>query len=49
MESSIDMKNTEFPAVRVQRLSVGVLQRKHGKMGSTKQFQNQIYLFTRDF
>ena len=49
MESSIDMENTEFPAVKVQRLPVGVLQRKHGKMESTKQFQNQIYLFLEIF
>ena len=49
MKSSIgNVENTEFPAVRVQRLPVSV-ETKHGKLGSTEQFQIQIYLFTPDF
>ena len=49
MESNIgNVENTEFPAVKVQRLPLSVAT-KHGKMGSTKQFQIQIYLFTPDF
>ena len=44
MESSIvDVEKTKFPAVRVQRLPVQVLQQtKHDKMGSTEQLQIHI-------
>ena len=50
MESSIgNVESTKFPAVRSPEITCLSVATKHGKMGSTEQFQIQVYLFIPGF